>query len=254
MARSPGVIEPRRSDVAISWMLGAVRELRAAFAGERRLLFLTVVGLAFVSVSGVLVAKLLEDAMGAEGATRADPVITNWIVGHRPGGLTAAARAVTHLGDPWVVAVVAVTTALLLLLGRQQRLALLVASSTLGAAMASTAAKYAVDRPRPDRSLWLHDTSGPAFPSGHATQSIALYAALAVVVIQLSRSRTIRLVVATCAVLVAATVGASRVYLGVHWTSDVLCGWAVATMWLASLLLFGWAGPHLVIAWRRRAP
>ena len=54
--------------------------------------------------------------------------------------------------------------------------------------------------------------------------------------------------------LVALSVGASRIYLAVHWTSDVICGWAVATTWLATLLLVEWAGPRALEDWGGREP
>lgn len=59
----------------------------------------------------------------------------------------------------------------------------------------------------------------------------------------------------------AGAIGVSRIYLGVHWMSDVVCGWAVASLWLVTLLLIGWAGPRIwnegrgpVDLWTRRDP
>ena len=231
-----------------------LRELWAAVAADRRLLRLSVLGLAVVSVSGLLVAKLLDDVMGADGATGADPTITNWIVGHRTHTLTTAARLVTHLGDPLAVVSVAVAAVGLLLARRHRHLALLIAVSTAGAAIATTVAKFAIQRPRPDASLWLGAASGPAFPSGHATQSVALYAAIAVAGVRLTSHVWAKAAFTVTAALVALAVGGSRLYLAVHWTSDVLCGWAVATAWLGTLLLVGWSRPRLVEAWRTGAP
>ncbi len=63
-----------------------------------------------------------------------------------------------------------------------------------------------------------------------------------------------RLAFVAVAVIIAIGVGASRVYLAVHWPSDVACGWAVAALWLVTLLLIGWARPRFITAWADRPP
>ena len=239
---------------AVARVLEKGRELGETFHNDRQLLKISFVGLVVVSGSGLLCAKLLDDVMGGDGAVRADPAITNWIVRHRSPTLTTLARAVTHLGDPLSVIVIAAAAALALILGRHSRFALLIVSSTVGAAVATAVTKFAVQRPRPDRALWLSAATGPAFPSGHATQSVALYAVLAVIAFRLTARSTPRIVLIVVAPLVALSVGASRIYLAVHWTSDVICGWAVATTWLATLLLVEWAGPRALEDWGGREP
>ena len=92
-------------------------------------------------------------------------------------------------------------------------------------------AKHVVDRPRPPMHLWLTSASSSAFPSGHATQSLSTFAALALVsaaVAPIARRPGLAL-----AAVVAAGVGWSRVYLGVHWATDVLAGWLAAACWVA---------------------
>jgi undecaprenyl-diphosphatase len=228
-------------------------ELRAAITGQRTLLLVTFGALAVVAACGVLIAKLLDDVLGADGLTALDPKITSWMVDHRSRWLTHAARAVTRLGDTWtVVAVVVICVATLIALGRR-KLGVFVSVSAAGSAAATALAKTVVGRPRPTASIWLTSASGAAFPSGHATQSVACYGALAVVGWLMMRSRMAKLVTIATALVVAVAVGGSRVYLGVHWTSDVLCGWAVATLWLATLVLAGWAGPRLAVTWRERS-
>ena len=121
--------------------------------------------------------------------------------------------------------------------------------------MVSSVTKQVFDRPRPPTSLWLATAWGPSFPSGHATQSVACWGAVAVVACVLVHSRALRAAIIVAAVCVALVVGLSRVYLAVHWASDVMCGWAIGVLWLTALLLAGWATPRARGVWTSaRAP
>lgn len=102
--------------------------------------------------------------------------------------------------------------------------------ATAGMALINPLAKLLFLAPRPDMIDPLIAVSSPSFPSGHAAGTMALYGALAL----LGRSLTLWLI---CAAMIAAT-GASRVWLGVHWPSDVIGGWAEGAAWLLVLSLW----------------
>ena len=144
------------------------------------------------SVCSVLIAKLLDDVMGADDAAHVDPRITEWFIDRRTGELTAFFRAVTHVSNPWVVVAVVAVCSISLLWHRHPRLAGFLVASTLGTALMTTIAKIAVDRSRPPSALWLTAASGAAFPSGHAAQSVACYGALAIIGCVLVRSTGLR--------------------------------------------------------------
>jgi undecaprenyl-diphosphatase len=101
-----------------------------------------------------------------------------------------------------------------------------------GALLLYTLTKYFVHRPRPPADIWLSNVGkSTSFPSGHATQSLSTYAALALVsAAVVSAARRPALAIAA---VIAAGVGCSRVYLGVHWATDVLAGWLAAACWVA---------------------
>ncbi len=135
-------------------------------------------------------------------------------------GMAVAARAVTALGDTAMIVVVALGGAAgLAAMGRRREAIILVAATALGMA-ASDLAKALFDRPRPDIVGHLVEVSSASLPSGHATRAVATYLTLATLA-----SR--RALILGLAVSIVGLVGASRIYLGVHWPSDVLAGWAL---------------------------
>ena len=116
----------------------------------------------------------------------------------------------------------------------QPWLALFVALAVGGASLLSVLAKNIVGRDRPPVEIRLQHHTDSAFPSGHSTQAAATYFALAIVVTVLSNSRRC----APCLVrgpFIVFPVGVSRVYLGVHWATDVLGGWLLGSVWVAGL-------------------
>jgi len=162
-----------------------------------------------------------------------DRIALRWSLHHRPDVATALARAVTATGTgplPYACALAAG-----LITGRGTRQRLWAAAGALGFLALGQGFRYAlmegVRRTRPPQTDWAVHASGFAFPSGHTTTSALVAGLLACAVI-----RTVRPAQARClgalAVCWALAVGASRIYLGVHWASDVLGGWLFALTWL----------------------
>ena len=163
---------------------------------------------------------------------------TEWIVAHRDDVLTVLMRAATGLGYLWVVWPVLVVVCVLLVRRGRRDLALLLVLSSVGTTVLVNGAKVVVQRPRPPVADRLVPAEGWAFPSGHAGQGVALYLALGLVVWCVASRCRVRVLGLVAGVVLAVAVGASRVYLGVHWTSDVLGGWLLALGWLALLVAF----------------
>ncbi|MEU2953812.1 phosphatase PAP2 family protein [Streptomyces xanthochromogenes] len=163
-----------------------------------------------------------------------DLALHRWPLDHRPPVAVAAARAVTATGTgvlPYALAVVAG-----LIAGRNSRQRRYATAATLAVLLLGQGVRYglmaAVARPRPDAVDWATTASGHSFPSGHTATSALTAGLLIWAVLTRSRLSAARFTVALI-VLWAVAVGLSRVYLGVHWASDVLGGWLFAALWLA---------------------
>mgnify|MGYP000896321961 FL=1 len=197
--------------------------------------------------AGVAAAMVvgLRWAIGRSGWARStDESTLRWVLEHRSALLTSAFRMITALGDVRaVIPLIVISAALLMWRGRRDLAAVLVASS-VGTWVVVNTMKLMVHRPRPPQSVRLVTASGWSFPSGHAGQAAAAYLALALLFAVTIRRTWVAVVVLAAGAVIAVLIGASRVYLGVHWLSDVIAGWAVAIAWLAVLLA--------VLSWRRR--
>lgn len=148
-------------------------------------------------------------------------------------GLLSLTRAVTHLGDPLVVTVLAVVAALACWLLGRRRDAVYLLAVRLVVVVLGYLLKEVVARARPSLPEPVAHAGGYSFPSGHALGAAAMYASLAVVAAGVLRRRWRPLLVAV-AVVVPMAVATTRVLLGVHFPSDVaaglVLGWAVALL------------------------
>jgi membrane protein DedA with SNARE-associated domain/membrane-associated phospholipid phosphatase len=183
-------------------------------------------------------AGLTQDVVGHDEAALSDPHVTAWVVAHRTEWLTGVMRVATWLGSTVVIVPMGLIVGLMLLVRRRDWRPLAVLSAAVGGAVGLyNIVKPAVGRPRPPGAIWIGHYSGAAFPSGHATQSIAFYAMLATV-LGVGRSPRAKALLWSLAALVVLVVGATRIYLGAHWLTDVLSGWALGASWVAVVVAF----------------
>src|SRR5690242_16814216 len=220
-------------------------------------------GLTFTVAAGALAAwafgGLTQDVIGHDDTVLADPHVTAWVITHRTGWLTSALQVLTWLGSLAVIIPAGLATGLYFLIRRRdwRPLALLTAA-VAGAVGLYDIVKAVVGRPRPPAAIWIGHYTGAAFPSGHATQSVAFYAMLAIV-LGAGLSIRGRAILWSAAALIVLIVGASRIYLGAHWLTDVLAGYALGASWVAivvAVLLITSSGTGRVrpVRERSRAP
>ena len=148
-----------------------------------------------------------------------------------PWWLHNVARDLTALGGTAVIALVCTVSVGFLALRRKWSAVCLVLAAIVGGAIVSTVLKINFDRPRPSHVPHLAEVHSPSFPSGHSMLSAVTYLTLGSLLARTTASRRVKVYVLTVSVLLAGVIGATRVYLGVHYPTDVLAGWCAGITW-----------------------
>jgi undecaprenyl-diphosphatase len=148
-----------------------------------------------------------------------------------PRWLEETMRDFTALGGGGVLTVVTLAVVGFLALARRRHAAATVAVAVLGGLVLSQALKWGFARPRPDLVPHGQTVYTQSFPSGHAMLSAVVYLTLGALLARTQPRRRVKLYFIAVAGALTAIVGTSRVYLGVHWPTDVLAGWAVGAGW-----------------------
>jgi undecaprenyl-diphosphatase len=167
-------------------------------------------------------------------ADPADPIGPLW--------LEEMMRDFTALGGFAVVGSLSAAAIVYLVLIGKRGTALMACVAVGGALAASLVLKDFFDRPRPELVPHGSYVYTRSFPSGHSMLSTAVYLTLGAILAQVQRRRLLKLYLVVLALGTAALVGASRVYLGVHWPSDVVAGWAAGSVWALAV----WGATHLL--------
>jgi undecaprenyl-diphosphatase len=154
-----------------------------------------------------------------------------------PGWLEAVGRDITALGGGGVLALITAATAAYLILIGKPHAAVFVVVAVLGGLVLSTVLKIGFARPRPDLVPHAAVVYTPSFPSGHAMLSAATYLTLGALLARMHAQRAVKVFFLGMAVVLTVLVGVSRIYLGVHWPTDVLAGWAAGAVWASVCLL-----------------
>ena len=204
---------------APAWRLSSESSLLAAA------LFLT------LAASTLLFSQLAQEMASGE-LVSIDGSIGVWVQLHATDFATPLLSAITHLGGADVLLVITLVTTGSLLLRRRVAHAALMGAALAGGHAFNAVLKAAFERPRPSFSDPLATAAGFSFPSGHAMISLTVYGALAFVIAARVGSRRAQLLVLSLAAALVLAIGFSRVYLGVHYASDVLAAYSAGLAWL----------------------
>lgn len=202
-------------------------------ASDRKLIVIFVAAAILLFLVGRLASEVLEGESFAVDRTIMLALRTPGELG-RPAGpqwLLSVMRDITAFGGVTGLTLISVlATAYLLTIRNWKTAAFVVVAVSAGGIFASWL-KTVFLRPRPDIVPHLVDVSYTSFPSGHAMNSAIVFLTLATLVARTQPARAVRIYVQAVAILLSLLVGCSRVYLGVHWPSDVVAGWCVGGLW-----------------------
>jgi undecaprenyl-diphosphatase len=211
-----------------------VARFMARMAGVERVTLITM-----ILAAGVLLAfAKLADAVG-DGGTRAfderllvalrtpgnlaDPIGPKWF--------EEMMRDFTAMGSTGVLTLMVLTIAGFLAMTRKGYAAFFVLVSVIGGVLISQSMKWAYARPRPELVPHGAEVYTASFPSGHSMMAAVVYLTLGALLARTLADRAVKIYVLAVAVFATILVGVSRVYLGVHWPTDVLAGWALGAAW-----------------------
>lgn len=157
-----------------------------------------------------------------------------------PGWVEEIGRDFTALGGIAVLVMVVLATSGFLLLQRKNHAALWLLLSTGSGMLLSTVLKMGFDRPRPDLVPHGSIVYTASFPSGHSLMAAVVYLTIGTLLARVQPRRRLKIYLLTVAILLTLMVGISRVYLGVHWPTDVLAGWTIGIAWALLFWLITW--------------
>jgi membrane-associated phospholipid phosphatase len=182
----------------------------------------------------VLFGALAEEVREG-GVQPLDDAIRAAVHGVASPTVTAVLQVVTQLGSPLFLIPMTMVAALIFLHLRRIRGAILLTATMVGVSLLNWTLKIFFQRARPEPFFGLSVPSSYSFPSGHALASFCFYGALAALVAVRLRSPVLRALVWASAVVIIVAVGFSRLYLGVHYATDVLAGYATGFVWVLAV-------------------
>ena len=181
-----------------------------------------------------------------------DHAVLEWFAAHRTQHLDFLMSDISALGSRTVLSLVVVFTVGLLLAVHRSRSAAFLMAAALSGAFLSQFAKELIERKRPPELYWLTlFEKSPSFPSGHSMVSAIVYLTLALIAAEIVPRRRVRYYLIGSALLLSVLIGISRLYLGVHYLTDVVAGWIAGLVWA---LLCRWLEAHWVLRAERRDP
>jgi membrane-associated phospholipid phosphatase len=169
----------------------------------------------------------------AEGDTEVDMRFANWLHEHASRGWTEFFEFVTFLGNVPTLAAVTFVGAILLSRKRQTAELQLLLLAAIGTQILTFGLKLGFERERPFFSDPLATESTYSFPSGHASVSLAVYGTLGYIAARHASTRRVQLASLGAAAVLVLLIGFSRLYLGVHFLSDVIAGFSLGIAWVA---------------------
>jgi undecaprenyl-diphosphatase len=168
-----------------------------------------------------------------EGRTQHfDERVIEWCNRHPgPPWLQDVGRDLTALGGITVLTLVTIAVGIFLLISGKRGAAVLMVVAVVGGLVISSVIKHFVSRDRPPQQFRQAYVFTKSFPSGHSMLSAVTYLTLGALLAQVTKGKWLKVYIISVAIIITGLVGISRVYLRVHWPTDVLAGWTAGLVW-----------------------
>lgn len=210
---------------------------------------LALAGLLAALLSLFLFAKLASEMREGETAGF-DNAVRGWVHQFASPGMTQAMKFISLLGYDILLAELAIAILIFLRIG-WRRAAIWLSVTMVGSVLLDVTLKHVFHRHRP--VPYFGDAPHSySFPSGHALASFCFYGVLAGLIVDRVERLSVRVAVGVLAAVVVLAIGISRIYLGVHYPSDVVAGYIAAAMWVGTMLVIDHVGTRAVKHVRRR--
>jgi undecaprenyl-diphosphatase len=157
-----------------------------------------------------------------------------------PEWLPESVRDITALGGGMVLALITLSVAGFLILRKDYKLLWLLLFAVIGGTILDTILKEYFARERPSVVLKLMTATSFSFPSGHSMMSMVVYLSLGSLIARLQTRRRLKVYIISLALFFSFIIGLSRIYLGVHYPTDVLAGWSIGLAWAAIVWFVAW--------------
>lgn len=213
------------------------KEIKWYGAGYIAFIVSLIAGIAIgaVSLNGFLE---LTDGLQQQMLGNFDKSVTTFLYQYRGESMTNFVIFITNLGDPVAYAVIIIAVAIWFLLDKRSIRWLIQSVIILGStSLLNVFIKHYISRPRPDMAMRLVEASSYSYPSGHSMCALAFYGFLIYLAYIKVKHTWAKLTAFILFPLLILGIGASRVYLGVHYPSDVLAGFAAGLFWLIFIIM-----------------
>ncbi len=204
--------------------------------------------IAILLISGLVFASLAEDLVNHETFSNLDPTLGNWLLTRTSLTGDQIFSLITFMGNALIISSGTGLLGLWLAKEKYWNHLCLLFSTVGGAAILNFILKNIFLRPRPDFPLAYSHETGYSFPSGHAMISLAFYGIIAYLITITHKDLKIKIPILIGLFILSVLIGFSRLYLGVHYLTDVLAGWAAGGLWMAICIL----GDNLYLSIRRK--
>jgi len=198
----------------------------------------------FVVVSLIWIFFILANAVNAGTTQKLDVKIIEYFrnpADNSPAGpvwLPDVMRDITSLGGGTVITIITLIVIFYLIINKKYNEMILVLTAVIGGAVIGFGLKEIFGRERPDLIFRLVDVKSLSFPSGHSMMSTVIYLSLAALLSRIERERKVRVYIISVALFLSFIIGLSRIYLGVHYPTDVIGGWTIGLAWAAICWFF----------------